>query len=436
MSDQDDKKLPQGRFSRFTKMASVGLRSGANLLLKRDGGAAQHAAEVLGQLRGLAAKMGQMAGYVDGLIPEDHREGWEGALSVLQAAAPRSSSREIRLVLEEELRAPVDKLFASFEDEPIASASIGQVHRARLPESMGGMEVAIKVQHPGIAKAIESDLKNAGMLESMVSSLGGRRLNSAQVLAAVRERFREELDYTLEAKRMELFRALTDSQIRIAKVVPERSSARVLTTEFIHGLRFTEACAKTPEERRAWGETMWRFLFRGNLVLGQFNADPHPGNYFFHEGGAVTFLDFGCVNPLSMEQLGLALAAHRNAIDGNEKGFHDEVKKRLGTKPGRLEEPSIAYVRACFEPLFSSPFHITRAYAASLVEGMKEMGKLALRTPEPEQFQMPNDMIFMNRVQFGLYSVLARLDVEIDYSGIERHFWGEVEQANQQRIIP
>ena len=136
-----------------------------------------------------------------------------------------------------------------------------------------------------------------------------------------------------------------------------------------------------------------------------------------------------------MEQLGLAIAAHRTAIARDEKGFHDEVKKRLGTRPGRLEEPSIAYVRSCFHPLFASPFRITREFAASLVEGMKEMGKLALRTPEPEQFQMPNDMIFMNRVQFGLYSVLARLNVEIDYSGIEAHFWHEVEQANRDRNI-
>ena len=89
------------------------------------------------------------------------------------------------------------------------------------------------------------------------------------------------------------------------------------------------------------------------------------------------------------------------------------------------------YIRTCFEPLFKSPFRITRAYAGSLVEGMKEMGKLSLRTPEPEQFEMPHDMVFMNRVQFGLYSVLARLDVEVDYAQLERDFWSEVETSNR-----
>lgn len=161
-------KMPVGRLSRLSDLARVGLRSGTGLLLANGdaGAAAKHAAEVLGRLRGLAAKMGQMASYVDGLIPEAQREHYEAALRGLRAAAPRSAGAEIASIVERELCAPLPALFAEFDLEPFASASIGQVHRARLHD---GREVAVKVQHPGIEHAIEADLQNGAMLERLAN---------------------------------------------------------------------------------------------------------------------------------------------------------------------------------------------------------------------------------------------------------------------------
>src|SRR6188472_1709720 len=144
-----DREIPSSRLGRFARMATVGVRSGAGMLLGKsaaDGGAA-HAAEVLGTLRGIAAKVGQMASYVDGVIPEAHQASYEAALKTLQAQAPRSSGPAVRARVEAELGAPIDRLFSHWEDEPIASASIGQVHRAQL---LDGREVAVKVQHLGI----------------------------------------------------------------------------------------------------------------------------------------------------------------------------------------------------------------------------------------------------------------------------------------------
>ena len=420
--------MPEGRFARLSRMASVGLRTGAGLLLRDGEGSAKQAAAVLGQLRGIAAKVGQMAGYVDGVIPPEHREAYEKALSALQAAAPRSNASEIRRFVEQELGAPIDRLFAVWEEQPVASASIGQVHRAVLPEELGGLEVAVKVQHPGIVKALESDLANAGTLEGMMGALGGRKLNSAEVLHAVQARFREELDYALEARRMDLFRAfsLGDDRVRIPRVIAARSTGRVLCSEFVRGRSFVEACAEGVPARRAWAETMWRFVFRGNLVGGHFNADPHPGNYFFHDDGVVTFLDFGCVNPIGPEQLQLARAIHHAALTRDEARFRDATRRLMPTRAGRLEGPALDYMHQCFRPLFESPFRVTRDYAGGLVDGMKGLAKVALLTPKGELFQMPPDMIFMNRLQFGFYSVLARLDVEVDYAQVERDFWPDV----------
>src|SRR5690349_3189429 len=146
-----EKQLPEGRLNRCGRLAGLGARAGAAHLLARRGDAsadaAAHAAEVLGTMRGLAAKVGQMASYVDGFIPEPQREAYESALKSLRAAAPSSSPEAIRRAVEEDLEAPIDRLFAEWEEEPFASASIGQVHRATLAD---GRRVAVKVQHPGI----------------------------------------------------------------------------------------------------------------------------------------------------------------------------------------------------------------------------------------------------------------------------------------------
>lgn len=421
--------IPEGRLGRFTRLAAAGARSGAGLLLSKDGArAAQSAAEVLGTLRGLAAKVGQMASYVDGVVPEAQRDAYELAMKGLRAAAPTSAAPEIRARVEHELGSPIEQLFAEWEDEPFASASIGQVHRARLAD---GREVAVKVQHPGITKALESDLQNAGIVEQMAGMLGARRFNSKAMLEVVRARFREELDYELEASHVETFRGVHegDPTIRLPEVVAERSSKHVLTTALVVGRSFDEACEAPREEREAWARTMWRFVFKGNLVGGLFNADPHPGNYFFHDGGRVTFLDFGCVQPISPEHRTHACAMHRAAMAKQEPEFRAATRLMLGTFPGRYEDALYTFIRATFEPLWSQPFHLTKSYAASLVEQAKGLGKVARTLEAHEITPVSEDFLFINRLQFGFYSVLARLDVNIDYAAVERAFWAELPEA-------
>lgn len=423
-----DTRVPGGRLGRMARLAALGLKTGAGAVLGRDDGghaAAEQAAEVLGTLRGLAAKVGQMASYVDGLVPESKRDAFEASLKVLRAQAPRSSATAIRAVLENELGAPIDSLFASFDDVPIASASIGQVHRARLPDDvMGGIEVAVKVQHPGIRKAVESDLSNAGILEGLGGMMGGRRLNSKGHFDILKQRFREELDYALEAERLSAFAELHegDPTIRIPRLVPERSAASVLTTQLVAGKTLDELDGSSIEERRAYAETLWRFVFKGNLVGGMFNADPHPGNYLFQDDGKIAFLDYGCVQVIPEQRRPLARELHRAAVKRDEDEFAKRVSLLLDAKPGALEKLARAYSRLCFEPLFSSPYRVTRSYAASLVDAMKSMAMATRKLPDHEVFSMPTEMLFMNRLQFGFYSVLARLDVEVDYARVESEF--------------
>ncbi|HEY3254827.1 MAG TPA: AarF/ABC1/UbiB kinase family protein [Polyangiaceae bacterium] len=421
----DDRKIPEGRVGRFVRLAGLGARTSASLLFSKTGeNAAERAAEVLGTLRGVAAKVGQMASYVDGIVPEAQREAYELALRKLRDQAPTSTSAEIRALVELELGARISELFVDWEDEPVASASIGQVHRARLAD---GRVVAVKVQHTGIAKAVESDLENVGMLESVIGTVVGKGVNSRGVLNEIRTRFLEELDYRLEARRQSEFAQIFrgDAQIFVPQVIAERSSRRVLTSEFVSGFSLDQAATRSEPERRAYAEALWRFVFKGNLVGGMFNADPHPGNYIFQAEGRIAFLDFGCVQPIHSGRLGPARALHRAAVERDEQRFAQQVRLIMETRGGLYEDLAIAYSRRCFEPLFASPFRVTREFVRALVAEIGEMKQVMFKKGG-NFVPLPQGMVFMNRLQFGFYSVLARLDVTVDYAAVERAFMAGV----------
>ena len=411
--------LPTSRWGRLARLAAVGARTGAGLLSTGEG-AAEYAAEVLGTMRGLAAKAGQTLSYVDGIIPEAQREQYQAALAALRAAAPRSSWSEIRALIEAELGLPIAELFAELEPEPFASASIGQVHRGRTRQ---GQPVAVKVQHPGVAAAIDADLSNARALKSVLSRLAPRSMDVEAVFAEVSLRLREELDYALEAEHQRAFAALHagDPSIRIPAVISECSSLRVLTTQLAAGEALEVAATRPEAMRRNYAETLWRFVFKSNLVAGMFNADPHPGNYLFDAGGSVTFLDFGCVQPCDPRLLPTARALHRAALERDEAAFERAVIEHLGLRGGEYQTLAVAYSRRCFEPLFASPFRLTREYSASLVSEIQRLKK-AIWSKDESFVQLPPTLILLNRLQFGFYSVLARLDVSVDYAALERSF--------------
>lgn len=419
-------KLPKGRLGRLARFAASGAKTGATLLLSKDSRkAALDSAQVLGQLRGLATKVGQMASYVDGLVPAEHRDAFENGMTKLQAAASESDPVEIRALVESELGHSIDDVFDNWEDKPIASASIGQVHRANLKD---GTSVAVKVQHPGIAEALEADLRNAGLVEmAMSATMGTGKFESKRLVEEMRERFREELDYTLEAKSQNYFAAIhkDDPFIKIPIIFDEFSSHRVLTSEFIEGKTFIEARASSEEDRRLWAATLWRFVYRSLLVEGLFNADPHPGNYIFQPDGNVCFLDFGCIQPLGEERRKDATRLHKAAHEGDMESFKLYGSRMLETHGGDYAEMVYCYLQNCFKPIFESPFEITQDYSGDLVKEFKSMMMSLLKTRNDGFVPMPRGILFINRLQFGFYSVLARLNVEVDYAATELQYLQE-----------
>jgi predicted unusual protein kinase regulating ubiquinone biosynthesis (AarF/ABC1/UbiB family) len=428
----DDAKIPTGRLGRLARLARAGASSGMALLRSDGSGSVDTAARILGQLRGVATKVGQMASYVDGVIPEERREAFEAGMAKLRAAAPRSSVVQIRTLVEQELGAPLSERFPEWDDEPIASASIGQVHRARLPD---GREVAVKVQHHGIVEAMEADLKNAGLIDVMARTFGLGKMEVGRLVQEARVRFREELDYALEAERQRAFAKLhaDNPRIVIPPVVDSHSTQRVLTTELQQGMPFDEACAAEPELRRQWADALWRFVYGSIMVGGMFNADPHPGNYLMRRDGSVVFFDFGCVEILSLERRELILRAHDAAAESDYPGFDAAASQMLMVAPGRHRERVLDYMHFALSPVFRSPFRVDRKFAGDVVGKFKAMAMEFAKLPKGEFVQMPPGILFLNRLQFGFFSILARMDVEVDYRAIEREIvewgWKELRRA-------
>ena len=254
---------------------------------------AEQVAEALGSLKGALMKIGQMASYLDQGLPEPVRD----ALAQLQADAPPMAPELAAQVVEEELGAPPDRLFAEWDEVPIAAASIGQVHRAL---TLDGRAVAVKVQYPGVDAAIRADLDNAGLLFGMMKALFPG-LDPKPLVAELRERIGEELDYRREADNQRLFADYYRDHpfIHVPSVVDDHSAGRVLTTELVVGARFGEVAGADAATRDRFGEIIYRFVFGSLYRLGAFNGDPHPGNYLFGADGRVSFLDYGLVKRFS-----------------------------------------------------------------------------------------------------------------------------------------
>ncbi len=245
---------------------------------------AEAVAERLGQMKGALMKLGQMASYLDEGLPEPMR----AALAQLQSNAPPMSAALAAQVIEEQLGSPPEKLFVEWDPTPIASASIGQVHRALWRNPGTGVEqaVAVKVQYPGVAEAIEADLGTADLLGTILKQ-GFSGLDPAEMVAEIRERIVDELDYELEARNQQAFADYYRGHpyFHVPEVIAPLSSARVLTSELVSGSKWDELMTWSTEERDLAAESIYRFVFRSLYRFRAFNGDPHPGNYLFHGGG-------------------------------------------------------------------------------------------------------------------------------------------------------
>jgi predicted unusual protein kinase regulating ubiquinone biosynthesis (AarF/ABC1/UbiB family) len=288
---------------------------------------------VLGTMKGAAMKLGQVMSFLDvGLVAEEHRDEFQHELAKLRDAAPTVSFKQMRRVIEDDLEEPIGDVFASFTEEPIAAASIGQVYRATLHD---GREVAVKVQYPGVAAAVRADLQNLEMIMRLLRRMTPG-LDVKAIAEEIRERIAEELDYELEAQNQRALARIYAGHpfIFIPNVISELSRERVLVSEFVEGVGFEELKGRSQAVRDRIGEIVFRF-FAGSLYRHhQFSGDPHPGNFMLLADGRMAFLDFGLFKRMEPAAVELELACQRAVVEGDAKTLH-----RLLGESGFLPEP-------------------------------------------------------------------------------------------------
>src|SRR3954470_14989916 len=388
MPPKRDKPIPTGRVRRTAKVGGLvggqaarayankaanltrtdDAREDANARLRLK--AAEQIVDVLGQMKGAAMKVGQVASFIDlSGLPSEAQDKFQAKLAELRDSAPRVSFKEMRKAIAAHYGEPLREVFAEFEEEPLAAASIGQVYRARLHD---GRRVAVKVQYPGVAQAVRADLQNLGLLLRAAKRMAPG-LDPKAMAREIRERMTEELDYEHEAQQQRAFARAWRGHpfVVIPDVVTSLSRERVLVSEWIDGIGFDEVKRLPQGERDRFGEILFRFFFGSLYRMGHFSGDPHPGNYLLMPDDRVAFMDFGMTKRIAAEQIEREAGVIRAGLEGDAAALHARLVEMgfyaaddADVDPERL----LAHMQA-LQTFYAvdREFQITREYVSRLM---------------------------------------------------------------------
>ncbi len=374
------------------------------------------------ELRGAFTKLVQLLSMRDDLLPTQMLD----VLASVQSDVPPMSYEKIREQIRRELGKPPEQLFAQFEPEAFAAASLGQVHRAELAD---GSSVVVKVQYPGVDATVKHDLQNMKALLQTLTLVGRdvlrQKIDSKEVYQELEERLFEELDYENEARNIQLFRRMfaDDSEVEIPNVYPELSSRRVLTMDRLEGYPLADILSPTvDQELKDWVAIKYfRILWRQLFEYGVLHTDPNPGNYMVTFHPHLCVLDFGSIR-IFPEPLRQAYHDFARAILAFDEAALAHSYLELGyLDPEDDPEPMHAIVRIIFEPILSDVDYDPRAYDS--VERGMQVASLAL---EHRIFKSPNHRVFLLRALMGLDAYLKQLGTVTNW---RRQFEAAVTEA-------
>jgi predicted unusual protein kinase regulating ubiquinone biosynthesis (AarF/ABC1/UbiB family) len=444
------KKLPTGRVARTARVGGLvtgqsvrwaGMRAANRVRTPERAAAAEgertaalvrELVQQLGRMRGAAMKVGQMISMVefDGL-DDDQRDELQRTLATLRDGIPPVPFARLEKLMRQEYGEPLNRVFRGFDERAFAAASIGQVHRATTLE---GDEVVVKIQYPGVAEAVETDLRNAMMLLPLVKRLAPG-LDARSLATEMRERIGEELDYELEAQNQRRIARLMRGHpyIAVPRVYTNLSTRRVLVSEYIEGAGFEVVRRAEEAQRDRYGEIVFRFffglLYRDQIALG----DPHPGNYLLRPDGRVGFLDFGLLADVDAERVAAERAIARAVRDKDAAAL-----KAALTGGGYLPAERADSVQAEFALRLMR--RATKWYA---VPGERRFASTDerrgrdLERPDRErlteeqraemkaqvnQFAVPPDSILIRRMHGIVAVVLAQLRASADWGAIAAEY--------------
>src|SRR6266436_1848823 len=368
------------------------------------------------QLRGAFMKLIQMLSMREDLLPGEAID----ILRATQASVPPMDYSMIAAQVRREFAKPPEQLFASFEREAFAAASLGQVHRARLKS---GGEVAVKVQYPGIDKTVEQDLGNLKLLLRTLQALAGdvmrQKIDTKTIYAELEERLREELDYVNEARNIGEFRRLLadDDDLMIPRVIKELSSRRVLTMTYLDGYRLNDVFGSAADLKlRTWvARKYYRLVWRQILELGVLHTDPQPGNYLVTYHPRLGILDFGSVRHFSEPVRRGSLQLAQAIIAGDDRTVGAALRK-LGYLDSKQDAaPMVKVIYILFEPVITDRSYHPEEYDA--VAKATTVGEMAF---EHKLYKSPRHSIFLLRALIGLDGIMKSLAVKMNYCALFR----------------
>jgi predicted unusual protein kinase regulating ubiquinone biosynthesis (AarF/ABC1/UbiB family) len=430
LAGEKGERVPTGRLKRALKLGSMGARVTASSLMSKVSNRlmpgseeareralqeayqrhASRAVEVLGQLKGASMKIGQLLSADPEMIPDDFAE----AFSSLQRDAPPMTYVTVRDQIEGALDRPLEAVFTFFDPEPIGAASLGQVHRARL---QGGQEVAVKVQYPGVADALDSDLKTLGSLMKYARAVIDKE-RLAAYMAEIREILVQELDYTNEAKNLERFQEILARRpgVRSPEPILEWTRPTVLVMEFMEGEKLDEALeAMGDGPRRTEILTRWVSLFSW-MFHEQFelHADPHPGNFLLTEDDELILLDFGCVRAYEPRFAdGFLDVLDACWQDDRERAV--EAFLALGFGPQKMSADEIdPDLLAEYNGIILAPFLRNEPFFFGDWAPARDGKMFMLKHPSFFRLAPPSGALSYMRVLSGIKGLLAKMDARID----------------------
>jgi predicted unusual protein kinase regulating ubiquinone biosynthesis (AarF/ABC1/UbiB family) len=420
--------IPTGKVQRASKFIKTGARIGGNYVkhytrkmfdentdksvLHDDN--AKDIYESLSHLKGGALKIAQMMSLDQGILPKAYQDKFSQA----QYSAPPLSLPLVAKTFKDQLGGSPFDLFETFTKSAVNAASIGQVHMATL----GGKKLAVKIQYPGVADSLKSDLKIVKPFARLLFNL--KESDIDYYMTEVQEKLLEETDYELEVKRsIEISNACNHLQnIKFPGYYPELSSKRIITMDWMEGMHLNEFLASDPSQeiRDQAGQALWDFYDYQVHVLKMLHADAHPGNYIFAPDGSIAIIDFGCVKEIPLDFYNSYFRIHDRTFATDAKNFDQWLYDLSFLIDGDTEKEKTLF-KALFREmvdLIGQPFHADEFDFGN--DGFfKQIYDLGMRISSSKEVRNSNaargarDGIYINRTYFGLFHILNSLKARI-----------------------